>query len=190
MPSSFKKRDWSSNGKGIDFGRSRLRKSSKTAGELATFAKRAGDCVGLILAPEGQSQVLSEQLANTVIGQVIAVESNDFAKHGQACLLDAITQIVEKVKPDAILIPSTSAGKEIAGRLAIRLNSGVITDAIDFASDLSATQSVFGGSFTVSSKSVQEFQFNYSPSAIEAEVGSNAPAFEKVDAVISEKANL
>jgi len=127
-------------------------KVAKTAGELATFAKRAGDCVGLILAPEGQSQALSEQLANTVIGQVIAVESNDFAKHGQACLLDAITQVVEKVKPDAILIPSTSAGKEIAGRLAIRLNSGVITDAIDFASDLSATQSVFGGSFTVSSK--------------------------------------
>ena len=112
-------------------------KVAKTAGELATFAKRAGDCVGLILAPEGQSQGLSEQLSNTVIGQVIAVESNDFAKHGQACLLDAITQVVEKVKPDAILIPSTSAGKEIAGRLAIRLNSGVITDAIDFSSDLS-----------------------------------------------------
>ncbi|NCU83069.1 MAG: electron transfer flavoprotein subunit alpha/FixB family protein, partial [Actinobacteria bacterium] len=36
-------------------------KVAKTAGELATFAKRAGDCVGLILAPEGQSQVLSEQ---------------------------------------------------------------------------------------------------------------------------------
>ena len=51
----------------------------------------------LILAPEGQSQALSEQLANTVIGQVIAVESSDFAKHGQACLLDAITQVVEKV---------------------------------------------------------------------------------------------
>lgn len=166
-------------------------KVAKTAGELATFAKRAGDCVGLILAPEGQSQALSEQLANTVIGQVIAVESNDFAKHGQGCILDAITQVVEKVKPDAILIPSTSAGKEIAGRLAIRLNSGVITDAIDFTSDLSATQSIFGGSFTVSSKvSAGIPVITIRPSAIEAEVGSSAPAFEKVDVLISEKGKL
>ena len=62
-------------------------KVAKTAGELATFAKRAGDCVGLILAPEGQSQALSEQLANTVIGQVIAVESNDLLNMARAAFL-------------------------------------------------------------------------------------------------------
>ena len=89
------------------------------------------------------------------------------------------------------MIPSTSAGKEIAGRLAIRLNSGVITDAIDFASDLSATQSVFGGSFTVSSKvSAGIPVITIRPSAIEAEVGSIVPAFEKVDFLISEKGKL
>ena len=89
------------------------------------------------------------------------------------------------------MIPSTSAGKEIAGRLAIRLNSGVITDAIDFASDLSATQSIFGGSFTVSSKVSSGIPvITIRPSAIEAEVGSSVPAFEKVDVLISEKGKL
>ncbi|MBM3655370.1 MAG: electron transfer flavoprotein subunit alpha/FixB family protein [Actinobacteria bacterium] len=166
-------------------------KVAKTTGELATFAKRAGDCVGLIMAPAGQGQALGEQLANTLIDQVIAVESDDFARHGAACLVDAITQVVEKVRPDAILIPSTSAGKEIAGRLAIRLNSGVITDAVDFASDLSATQSVFGGSFTVSSRvRVGIPVITIRPSAIEAEVGGSAPAFERMDVVISDKAKL
>ncbi len=33
--------------------------------------------------------------------------------------------------PAAILIPSTAEGKEIAGRLAIKLGSGLITDAVD-----------------------------------------------------------
>jgi electron transfer flavoprotein alpha subunit len=52
----------------------------------------------------------------------------------------------------AVLIPSTAEGKEIAGRLAIKAGSGVITDAVGVAADLSATQSVFGGSTVVTSK--------------------------------------
>ncbi|MFM8775102.1 MAG: electron transfer flavoprotein subunit alpha/FixB family protein, partial [Actinomycetota bacterium] len=41
---------------------------------------------------------------------------------------------------------------EIAGRVAIKADSGVITDAVGVAADLTATQSVFGGSTVVKSK--------------------------------------
>ncbi|MEY4171317.1 MAG: hypothetical protein RLZ94_2390, partial [Actinomycetota bacterium] len=51
-----------------------------------------------------------------------------------------------------VLIPSSAEGKEIAGRLAIKTGSGVITDAVGVAADLTATQSVFGGSTVVKSK--------------------------------------
>ncbi len=52
----------------------------------------------------------------------------------------------------AVLLPSSSDGKEIAGRLAVLLSSGVITDAVDVqAGDggLQATQSAFAGGFAV-----------------------------------------
>ena len=54
--------------------------------------------------------------------------------------------------PAAVLIPSTAEGKEVAGRLAVKINSGVITDAVGIDADLTSTQSIFGGSVIVKSQ--------------------------------------
>jgi electron transfer flavoprotein alpha subunit len=90
-----------------------------------------------------------------------------------------------------VLIASSARGKEIAGRLAVRINSGVITDAIDLVADLGATQSVFGGSFTVSSRVKTGIPvITLRPSAIEPAATSQTPAIEKVSITISEKAKL
>ena len=166
-------------------------KVAKTAAELATFAKRGGSPLAVLLAPAGQADALGSQLANTEIEKVIAVESDDFARHGIAAMVDALAQIIESQKPSAVLIASSARGKEIAGRLAVRINSGVITDAIDLAADLRATQSVFGGSFTVSSRVKTGIPvITLRPSAIEPAATSQTPAIEKVSITISEKAKL
>ncbi|MEY3169050.1 MAG: hypothetical protein RL421_293 [Actinomycetota bacterium] len=166
-------------------------KVAKTAAELATFAKRGGSPLAVLLAPAGQADALGSQLANTEIEKVIAVESDDFARHGIAAMVDALAQIIESQKPSAVLIASSARGKEIAGRLAVRINSGVITDAIDLAADLGATQSVFGGSFTVSSRVKTGIPvITLRPSAIEPAATSQTPAIEKVSITISEKAKL
>ena len=62
---------------------------------------------------------------------------------------EALAQIAESRSPAAILISSTAEGKEIAGRLAVKLGSGLITDAVDIAADGTTTQSVFAGNYTV-----------------------------------------
>lgn len=166
-------------------------KVAKTAAELATFAKRGGSPLAVVLAPAGQADALGSQLANTEIERVIAVENDDFARHGIAAMVDALAQIVETQKPSAVLIASSARGKEIAGRLAVRINSGVITDAVDLAADLGATQSVFGGSFTVSSRvKIGTPVITIRPSAIEPATTSQAPTIEKVNITISEKAKL
>ncbi len=166
-------------------------KVAKTAAELATFAKRGGSPLAVLLAPAGQADALGSQLANTEIEKVIAVESDDFARNGIAAMVDALAQIIESQKPSAVLIASSARGKEIAGRLAVRINSGVITDAIDLAADLGATQSVFGGSFTVSSRVKTGIPvITLRPSAIEPAATSQTPAIEKVSITISEKAKL
>lgn len=166
-------------------------KVAKTAAELATFAKRGGSPLAVVLAPAGQADALGSQLANTEVEKVIAVENDDFARHGIAAMVDALAQIVETQKPSAVLIASSARGKEIAGRLAVRINSGVITDAVDLAADLGATQSVFGGSFTVSSRvKIGTPVITIRPSAIEPATTSQTPTIEKVNVTISEKAKL
>ena len=166
-------------------------KIAKTAAELATFARKAGAPVAVLLAGNGEADSLGAQLANTDVERIIAVENEAFASHGIAAFVDALAQVVESSKPAAIFIASSARGKEIAGRLAVRIDSGVITDAIDVSSDFGATQSVFGGSFTVSSKVTRGIPvITIRPSSIEANVTSNSPAIEKVNVAISDKAKL
>jgi electron transfer flavoprotein alpha subunit len=166
-------------------------KVAKTASELATFAKRAGTPVAIILSGTGTSEALAAQLAGTEIEKVIAVESNDFASHGIPAMVDALAQLADARRPAALLTASHARGKEIAGRLAVRLHSGIITDAIDVAADLGTTQSVFGGSFTVNSKISHGIAIiTVRPSAVEGTATSNSPALEKVDLSISDKAKL
>lgn len=166
-------------------------KVAKTAAELATLGKRASSVNAVILSAPGQSDALAAQLANTEVEKVLSVESDDFAKHGIAAMVDALSQIVATTNPVAVLIPSTARGKEIAGRLAVRIGGGVITDAVDVAPNLQTTQSVFGGSFTVTaSVKTGTPVITARPSAVEASSTSNSPAVEKLSISISDSAKL
>lgn len=166
-------------------------KVAKTAAELATFAKRGGTPTAIVLAGTGGSDAVSSQLSNTEVEKVLAVESDDFAAHGIPAIVDALAQLVDSHKPAAVLVASSARGKEIAGRLAVRLGSGIITDAVDVSSEFATTQSVFGGSFTVSSKVSRGIPvITVRPSAIEGSTTSNSPTIEKVSLTISDKAKL
>ena len=166
-------------------------KVAKTAAELATFAKRCGTPIAVILCGNGAADALGAQLAGTDIEKIIAVESDDFAQFGIPAMVDALAQLVDSHKPAAVLVASSARGKEIAGRLAVRAGSGIITDAVDVAADFATTQSVFGGSFTVSAKVTKGIPvITVRPSAIEGASTSNTPAVEKVSLTISEKAKL
>lgn len=163
-------------------------KVAKTAGELATFAKRIGTAIGVIIANSGTGDALASQLAGTEAENLVVVENDDVSKHGIAAAVSALAQVVTAQQPAAILIASSARGKEIAGRLALRTGGGVITDAIDLKSDFSTTQSVFGGSFTVNAKvKVGTPVITIRPSSIEAGVGSDTASIEKFSVTIEAK---
>jgi electron transfer flavoprotein alpha subunit len=61
---------------------------------------------------------------------------------------------VAQASPVAVLVASTAENKEVAARLAFKIGSGVLTDAIAVDSD-GATQSIFGGGVTVQAKVAQ-----------------------------------
>ena len=64
----------------------------------------------------------------------------------------AIAEYAKSNQIAAIFVAATMDGKELAGRLAIELQSGIITDAIAVNEKFETTQSIFGGSYTVKAK--------------------------------------
>jgi electron transfer flavoprotein alpha subunit len=117
---------------------------------LLTLARRLGEPSAVWVGPgfdDAAAAALGEFGATTVY--VAADES--LRKHPVAPVAEVLAQLVAEKAPVAVLVASTADGKEAAGRLAVKTNSGVITDAVDVSAALVATQSVFGGSTVVHS---------------------------------------
>jgi len=108
---------------------------------------------------------------------------------------EALQQLAEKTSPSAILIPSSFEGKEIAGRLAIKLESGLITDAVNVQPGEPGhgvpvtTQSVFAGNYTVTAKVTQGTPIiTVKPNAATPEETEGAAAVEEFAAEVSDAA--
>jgi electron transfer flavoprotein alpha subunit len=127
-------------------------KLSRTTAELATAAARIAEVTAVVLAPVGKGSEYAAAVTHGPITNVLVVESDSFTTHGVAASADVLNQIIALKAPSAVLIASHAFGKEVAGRVAVKSNSGIITDAVDISADLIATQLVFGGSTTVHSK--------------------------------------
>ncbi|WP_043386867.1 electron transfer flavoprotein subunit alpha/FixB family protein, partial [Streptomyces mutabilis] len=124
--------------------------------ELLTLARRIGEPVAVALGAgaEGTAAVLAEHGAV----KVLTADASEFAEYLVVPKVDALQAAYEFVQPAAVLVPSSAEGKEIAARLAVRIKSGIITDAVDLeAGDEGpvATQSAFAASFTTKSRITQ-----------------------------------
>lgn len=122
----------------------------KVTHELLTLARTLGEPAAVLVGTNLDSAVAS--LAEYGAVNVYAAVGGDFDNYVVAPTVDVLASLVAEHAPAAVLIASTATGKEIAGRLAVRTDSGVLTDAVDVAADLTATQSVFGGATVVHSK--------------------------------------
>jgi electron transfer flavoprotein alpha subunit len=123
----------------------------KTTSELLTIARRLGEPSAVFVG--AGFEAAKETLARYGAEKVYRVESADVTDYLVAPQAEMLAQLVEKTSPAAVLIPSNAAGKEIAARLAIKTESGLITDAVDVQAGegggVSTTQSVFAGSYSV-----------------------------------------
>ena len=163
--------------------------ATKTTAELATAAARIGSVSAVVLAPIGKGAALAATVNQGPISNVIVIESNDFASHGVAAVADALAGVVKDKSPAALLIASHAFGKEVAARVAVLTESGIITDAVDVAADATATQLVFGGSTTVHSQVSQGTSIiTVRPNSIDADVSAASPAIENATAAISDVA--
>jgi electron transfer flavoprotein alpha subunit len=163
-------------------------KISKAAGELATFAKGVGQSVAVVLS-SNPAEIIT-QLSAFGVDKVITA-SGDWDKYSSAAAAEALAQIMESEKPAAVLITSSARGKEIAGRLAVKSKSGIITDAINVDKELITTQSVFGGSTTVHSAVITGTPIiTLRSNSIEAVAAPSTPTVSEFAVTISDNAKL
>jgi electron transfer flavoprotein alpha subunit len=152
----------------------------KTTTELLTIARRFGEPSAVLVG--GGADAARDTLARFGAEKVYVVESPDVVDHLIAPTAEVLAQLVERTSPVAVLLPSNGDGREIAARLAVKTESGLITDAVEVDDDLTTTQSVFAGGYTVKARVTTGVPIiavkPNSVAAQEAPAGATVEAFE------------
>jgi electron transfer flavoprotein alpha subunit len=127
----------------------------KSTFELLTAAKSLGEPSAVVIGASGTAAALKDQLGEYGAAKVYVAESDDIAGFSvapkAAALAAVATQAAGGDGVAAILLSSSAENKEIAARLAIKLESGLLYDAVGFEGE-TVTQQIFGAAITVQSK--------------------------------------
>ncbi|WP_194814837.1 electron transfer flavoprotein subunit alpha/FixB family protein [Nocardia sp. XZ_19_385] len=151
----------------------------KVSTELLTAASALGEPAAVVTGPAGTGEKLADALAAAGAAKIYIAESDDVDNYLVTPKVDVLAGLVESVSPAAVIVAASAEGKEVSGRLAARLGSGLLVDVIDVKSDGSAVHSIFGGAFTVDAKATGDVPvISVRPGAVEAKLG--AAAGEKV----------
>ncbi|MBZ5735902.1 electron transfer flavoprotein subunit alpha/FixB family protein [Nocardioides sp. TRM66260-LWL] len=157
--------------------------------ELLAIAKRIGSPSAVLIASADQTDAAVARLTAFGAEKVYVVDDAEIKGYLVAPKAEVLQQLIEKTSPAAVLIVSGYEGKEIAGRLAIKTGSGLITDAVDVDADGTTTQSVFAGNFTAKAKVTTGTPIiTVKPNAAAPEETAGAGAVEQFAATISDSA--
>lgn len=124
----------------------------KVTTELLTAARSLGEPSAVVIGAPGTAAPLAEDLKAAGAAKIYVAESADAENYLITPFVDVLANLVESSGPAAVLLPATADGKEIAGRLAARIGSGVLSDVVDIKEGGTAVHSIFGGAFTVEAK--------------------------------------
>jgi electron transfer flavoprotein alpha subunit len=124
----------------------------KVTNELLTAAAKLGQPSAVVVAMPGTAHKLSDRLAAYGAAKVYVAESDEVDGYLTAPAVSVLAELVASVGPVAILITSSPDGKEIAGKLAVRTGSGLLSDVVELTEDGTATHSIFGGSYLAKSQ--------------------------------------
>jgi electron transfer flavoprotein alpha subunit len=159
--------------------------------ELLTAARRLGSPSAVWTGPGAEAA--QARLAEYGAEKVYMAGSADFAAYVVAPAAELLAALITEKAPAAVLVAGTTEGKEIAGRLAVKTGSGVLTDAVNVTAGgdgkPAAEQPNFGGAITVhSTVRTGTPIIAVRPNAITAEPSPGAAAIEAISFAISDGA--
>ena len=156
--------------------------------EMLTIARSLGSVSAVVI---GDASALTDKLAEYGAEKIYVASGDDVESYLVAPKATVVADLVRRVQPAAVLLASTQEGKEIAGRLAVKLDNGLLTDAIEVAADGTATQVVFAGSTIVKSKVTRGLPIvTIRPNSVTPAPSPATPAVEQVTVQVGEKDKL
>ena len=158
--------------------------------ELLAAARRLGSPSVVWTGPGSGAGVA--RLGEYGAEKVYVADSPDFASYVVAPAAELLAQLVAEKSPAAVLVAGTTEGKEVAGRLAVKTGSGVLTDAVNVTAGEggpAAEQPNFGGAITVhSTVRAGTPVIAVRPNAVSPEASPGAAAVEAVTFTASDAA--
>jgi electron transfer flavoprotein alpha subunit len=159
----------------------------KVTYELVTLARTFGEPA--VVWPGPGAADAQAKLAEFGAVKVYAAESADYDDYVVAPKAELLASLMESASPAAVLVSSTAEGREVAGRLAIKTGSGLITDAVDVEEGPVTTQSVFAGNYTVKAKITKGTPIiTVKPNSAAPQEAEGAGEIEEFSATVSDSA--
>ncbi|CAM3401618.1 electron transfer flavoprotein subunit alpha/FixB family protein [Mycobacterium colombiense] len=121
----------------------------KVTAELITAARALGEPSAVVVGAPGTAAPLVDGLKEAGAAKIYVAESEDVDKYLITPVVDVLAALAESNAPAAVLLAANADGKEIAGRLAARIGSGLLVDVVEVKEGAKAIHSIFGGAFTV-----------------------------------------
>jgi len=116
------------------FAEHRQGKTRKVTFELATEARRIADQLGgkafAVVLGSGAKQ-LADELKSYPLDAVYVSDDSAVDQFLLEPVVDYLEAAAKTIGPSLILIPNTLSGRDVAGRLIVRLGAGIVADVVE-----------------------------------------------------------
>ena len=147
----------------------------KISAELITAARVLGEPAAVVVGGPGTAEPLIDGLKAAGAAKIYVAESDDAENYLITPVVDVLASLVESAAPAGVLLAASADGKEIAGRLAARIGSGLLVDVVEVKEGAVGVHSIFGGAYTVEAQVPGDTPvITVRPGAIEAEPADGA----------------
>jgi electron transfer flavoprotein alpha subunit len=166
-------------------------KVGKPTLEALTIARGLGEPSAVVVGAPGTAADLVDKLGEFGAAKVYAAEADELRDYLVTPKVAVLESLVRRLSPAAVVIPSTQEGKEVAGRLAVRLDNGVLVDAVGVDADGTATQVAFAGGTIVRSRVKRGIPLvTIRPSSVTPEPSPVTPTVESVTVELADTDRL
>lgn len=100
----------------------------------ANLAQKTGGKVVAALIGQNPAAVAAP-LEQAGASAILIADDARFAKYNPLIYTRALTALIEKADPQVVLLPATVMGRDLAPRVAVRLNAGLATDCTEVTLD-------------------------------------------------------
>ncbi|MET8088704.1 electron transfer flavoprotein subunit alpha/FixB family protein [Micromonospora sp. NPDC005220] len=159
--------------------------------EMLTLARELGTPSAVVLGGTGAAEALSGKLGEYGAEKIYAAEGDEIDGYLVAPKATVLAELVKRVQPAAVLLASAQEGKEIAARLAVKLDNGILTDVVGLDADGTATQVAFAGSTIVKSKVTKGLPLvTVRPNSVTPAPAPATPAIEQLTVSVTDTDKL